>query len=337
VVGLNACDVHDVLTTDSYQPSELIGANLFDFVYEADKSRVMDEFELTLEGRLTPAEFRVVIKSGDVRWIRTSSRPIYRDGHVMGLRGVYIDITEKRYLEERLRQTYKMEAVGTLAGGIAHEFNNMLAVILGFTALTQHEVSANSVAAARLQHVLDAGHRAKDLVQQILAFSRQSEPTREPLSLAQTIQDVYALLRASLPATIDMRLHINDETGIVLANRTQLQQVLMNLCSNAAYAMRETGGILEMVVNTIEVDEKPWVQLTVRDTGGGIDPDIVDRIFDPFFTTKETGEGMGMGLAIVHGIITSHDGTMTVESTLGEGTTFTVYLPQSDARAKRPS
>jgi two-component system cell cycle sensor histidine kinase/response regulator CckA len=230
-----------------------------------------------------------------------------------------------------------MEAVGTLAGGIAHEFNNMLAVILGFTALTQHEVSANSVAAARLQHVLDAGHRAKDLVQQILAFSRQSEPTREPLSLAQTIQDVYALLRASLPATIDMRLHINDETGIVLANRTQLQQVLMNLCSNAAYAMRETGGILEMVVNTIEVDEKPWVQLTVRDTGGGIDPDIVDRIFDPFFTTKETGEGMGMGLAIVHGIITSHDGTMTVESTLGEGTTFTVYLPQSDARAKRPS
>jgi CheY-like chemotaxis protein len=124
-----------------------------------------------------------------------------------------------------------------------------------------------------------------------------------------------------------MRLHINDEIGTILANRTQLYQVLMNLCANAEYAMRETGGLLEIVVDTTEVDGRPWVQLTVRDTGGGIDPDIIDRIFDPFFTTKDTGEGTGMGLAIVHGIITSHDGSITVESTRGEGTTFTLYLP----------
>lgn len=204
----------------------------------------------------------------------------------------------------------------------------MLAVILGFTELTQREVSVGSPAGAHLQHVLNAGHRAKALVRQILAFSRQSDSTREPLSLAQTIQKVYTLMRASLPTTIDMRLRISDETGIVLANQTQLHQVFMNLCSNAEYAMRETGGLLEVAVDTIEADEQPWVRLTVRDTGGGIAPDIIDRIFDPFFTTKDTGEGTGMGLAIVHDIITSCGGTITVESTLGEGTVFTIDLPR---------
>ncbi len=133
----------------------------------------------------------------------------------------------------------------------------------------------------------------KTWLQQILAFSRQNDPAREPLSLAQTIQDMHALLRASLPATIDVRLQISDEGSVVLANRTHLQQVFMNLYSNAEYAMRKTGGRLEVGVDTIKVKEKPWVRLTVRDTGEGIAPDIIDRIFDPFFTTKDTGEGTG--------------------------------------------
>ncbi len=331
-----ATDAHGTITYLSpavevhtgYKPSELVGEVFFNFVHEADKQRVRKQFGDILAGRLAPNEFRVVIKTGEARWIRTSSRPIYRDGQAMGVRGVFIDITENRFLEKRLRQTYKMEAIGTLAGGIAHEFNNVLAAIIGFTELTQLEVPGNSVAKSHLQHVLNASHRAKDLVQQILAFSRQSDPARERLSLTQTIQDVHALLRASLPSTIDLRLQMRGETGTVLANRTQLHQVLVNLCSNAEYAMRETGGRLDIMVDTLERDDQPWVQLTVRDTGSGMAPDVVERIFDPFFTTKETGEGTGMGLAIVHGMITSHGGTITVESTLGKGTTFTLALPQ---------
>jgi PAS domain S-box-containing protein len=311
-----------------YKPSELIGQNLFHFVYDEDKVRIQGDFERILAGHLQTAEFRTITKTGDIRWLRTSSRPIYRNDQAVGLRGVYIDITEQRQLEERLRQTYKMEAIGTLAGGIAHEFNNMLTVILGFTELAQLEGSVSNAAGSHLQYVLDAGYRAKALVQQILTFSRQSTPTRERLSLVQTIQDVYVLLRASLPTTIDLRFRVNDEACSILANQTQLHQVLMNLCSNAEHAMRQTGGLIEVVVDNVDIDESPWVRLTVRDTGTGIDPDIIPRIFDPFFTTKDTGEGTGMGLAIVHGIVTSHGGTITVASTRGQGTTFTIDLPQ---------
>ncbi|MEE8292134.1 MAG: ATP-binding protein, partial [Candidatus Tectomicrobia bacterium] len=184
-----------------------------------------------------------------------------------------------------------------------------------------------------------AGQRAKDLVQQILAFSRQSDHTRTPLVVARVVQEVFSLLRASLPTTIAIRLHLTEESSTVLAHHTQLYQVVMNLCTNAEYTMREKGGILVIGVETVEVDATfaahhpelqpgPCVRLTVRDTGSGVSPSIVDRIFEPFFTTKNVGEGTGMGLAIVHGIVTSHGGVITVESLPGEGTTFSIYLPR---------
>ena len=246
---------------------------------------------------------------------------------------------ERQHLEAQLHQVQKMEALGALAGGIAHEFNNMLAVILGYAQLATTEICATSPVSQYLQAVETAGNRAKALVQQILAFSHPSEHRREPIPLAPVIQDALKFLRASLPTTINIRQRIAPETGTVLADATQIHQVLMNLCTNAEYAMRDTGGILEVSADNIEVkdacaafhpDLQPGVhvRVTVRDTGVGIPASVMERIFDPFFTTKGVGEGTGMGLAIVHGIVTSHDGVIAVESTPREGTTFTIYLPR---------
>jgi len=249
------------------------------------------------------------------------------------------DITAHRHLEAQLREAQKMEAIGTLAGGIAHDFNNILAAIIGFTELAQDEVSQSSPTWQFLQRVLTAGQRAKELVQQILTFSRHHEPHRQPLRLHLLIQETLQLLRAALPSTIDIRAFLNTTSGTVVANPTQLQQVLMNLVNNAAYVMRTTGGVLEVHLDEVDIPPAsttaspalplgPSLRLTVRDTGAGMAPEVMARIFEPFFTTKGQGEGTGLGLAVAYGIIASHGGTITVASTPGQGTTFVIYLPR---------
>ncbi|RMF92264.1 MAG: response regulator, partial [Nitrospinota bacterium] len=240
----------------------------------------------------------------------------------------------------QLRQAQKMEAIGTLAGGIAHDFNNILTAILGYTELTLRNMPEESEAYQNLQEVLAAGKRAKELVQQILTFSRQHEQRYQPVQLRQVVQEVLRLVRATLPSTIEIRQYL-DTPGTVLADPGQIHQVLLNLCSNAEYAMRERGGILEVRLEKTQITPEfaaahpplhpgPYLQLSICDTGCGMEPAILDRIFDPFFTTKGVGEGTGMGLAIVHGIVTSHGGAITVESLPGQGTTFTLYFPQID-------
>ena len=249
-------------------------------------------------------------------------------------------ISERKRLEAQLRQSQKLEAIGTLAGGIAHDFNNILTAILGYAELALNDIREESSAWNYLHEVRKAGLRAKTLVQQILTFSRRTEQPRLQVQLPLLIEEALTLLRASLPSTIAIRQAITPEVGTVLADPTQLHQVLLNLCANAAHAMRTTGGYLEVRLEAVDVDEHmavqhpelplgPYVCIMVTDTGHGMTPEVMERIFEPFFTTKAPGEGTGMGLALVHGIVTSHGGAVTVASVVGQGTTFTVYLPRS--------
>jgi signal transduction histidine kinase len=246
---------------------------------------------------------------------------------------------EKRIqLEHELVQAQKMEAIGTLAGGIAHDFNNILSAILGFTELAQEDCLPESSVAKDLDEVVRAAGRARDLVKQILAFSRQAETEKMPLQASVIVKEIIKLLRSSLPSTIDIRQDIDQDAGLILADPTQIHQILMNLCTNAFHAMEEAGGILSLslkkkvlsqedLVGVPLVQPGKFIQLSVEDNGKGVPPEIRERIFDPYFTTKETGKGTGMGLAIVHGIVKSYGGFITCRSQPGEGTVFEIILP----------
>jgi PAS domain S-box-containing protein len=249
------------------------------------------------------------------------------------------DIAQRQRLEAQLRQLQKMQALGTLVGGIAHDFNNILAAILGYTELASFKVPQQSPIQRYLDAVLTAAKRARDLVQQILAFSRQTAVERRPVQLGAVVREALSLLRASFPSTIEIRHAIAMQGGAVLAHPTQIHQMLMHLGANAEYAMRKTGGVLEVRLEAIELGDVAaaihphlvpgsYVRLTVRDTGHGMTSEVLERIFEPFFTTQAVGEGTGMGLAVVHGIVTSHGGTITVDSTPGQGTAFVIYLPR---------
>lgn len=329
-------------------PDEILAMDtMLPLIAPQEHARLLGYREACLRGEQVPIhyEYQGVRKDGTEIWLDNKSTLVSWGGKTATQSTVF-DITEgkkaeaeRQYLEQQLLQSQKMESMGTLAGGIAHEFNNILSAMLGFTDLTQYEVPQGSRAWSNMQEVLKAGRRAKELVQQILTFSRPADHDWEPLSLALVVQEAVVLLRATLPTTIAIQQHLDDTRGTILANRTQLHQVVLNLCTNAAHAMRDSGGLLEISVETVEVDQAfakhhpplapgPHVCFRVRDTGPGMPPEVVARIFEPFFTTKDVGEGTGMGLAIVHGIVTSTNGAMTVQSTPGEGTTFAMYLPQ---------
>ena len=248
------------------------------------------------------------------------------------------DVTQEVRLQQHMRQVQKMEALGTLAGGIAHDFNNILMPILINTEMALQDVMEARPISHYLQVVLEAANRGRELTKQITTFTRQREEAKAPMEVAPIIQEALKFLRASIPRNIEIRDRIDAIPGVVLGDPTQMQQVLMNLCSNAAYAMRESGGILEVKLAAVDVsgeisaervDLKPgsYVKLSVTDTGRGMDRETLERAFDPFFTTKPPGEGTGLGLALVHGIAKNHGGTVTAYSEKGKGSTFTVFLP----------
>lgn len=245
---------------------------------------------------------------------------------------------DREKLESRLLQAQKMEAIGTLAGGIAHDFNNILSAIFGYTGLSMIGISPDSELGKNLEQVLRACERAKDLVKQILCFSRQNKGKLMPLQLSVNIKEILKMIRASLPVTIEIVQDVNNEPSYVFADPTQIHQIVVNLCTNAYHSMEKTGGKLtvslkKVVFREIDLEKSPdakigeYLQLSVCDTGGGIDPSARERIFEPYFTTKGVGEGTGMGLAIVHGIVANYGGFINVYSNLGEGTSFNVFLP----------
>ncbi|MBP7516831.1 MAG: PAS domain S-box protein, partial [Desulfobulbus sp.] len=273
-------------------------------------------------------------RDGSLFMAATTVSPV-RDsaGAITHFISVQRDITHEAEVETRMRQAQKMEAIGTLAGGIAHDFNNILGGIVGFTDMALLYAEPGSEVHGNLLHIRQGGRRAADLVQQILTFSRQSAAEKVPVLIAPIIRESLKLLRASLPATIAIDQQLTGADVRVLATPVQIQQIVMNLCANAFHAMREQGGTLTIRLAEADADaDGGRLSLTVADTGQGIDHDLLDRIFTPFFTTKKPGEGTGMGLSVVHGIVTDLGGEISVQSEPGRGTTFVVLLPSTEAR-----
>ena len=280
-------------------------------------------------------------QDGTLVEIETTLVPI-RDkyGTTIQYVGVDRDITRQLEIEQQLRQKQKMEAIGTLAGGIAHDFNNMLAVILGNSELALDDLDGTD-AKRNIEQVIKASKRARDLIKQILTFSRKSERGKNVFQLTPLVKETFKLLRSSLPSTIRMKLDIRAANDYIAGDPSQVQQVLMNLAGNAAHAMQPGGGSLLIAVSDAvftrrdklpDVDMKPggYVKLRVKDTGAGIPEDVQKRMFEPFFTTKDAGHGTGMGLAVAYGIVKSHQGAISVDSKIGEGSTFTVFLPSTE-------
>jgi PAS domain S-box-containing protein len=284
-------------------------------------------------------------KDGSPLHVIAAGSPIMVDGQIKGVVAVYTDIThqkalehERRGYEARIQQMQKMEAIGMLAGGIAHDFNNILSAVIGYAELTLIDTLEAPHIHRNIQQIHDAGMRARDLVQQILTFSRQDEKELKPLQVGSQIKEALKMLRSSLPTTIEIVSGVSSPVDNVMADPTQIHQIVMNLCTNAAQAMEETGGRLNVGLSQVTLNEEDirlhpglqtgaYAKLSVQDTGAGIPADIVEKIFDPYFTTKEKGKGTGLGLAVVHGIVQSYGGAIAVDSTPGRGTNFHVYLP----------
>jgi PAS domain S-box-containing protein len=325
-----------------YTREELIGINVVDLIHP-DYKYTLEEFERQIK------KGRVILESADVHK-NGSLVPIEVHGsffNYMGQEaflGLIRDITERKQAEEekkklqtQLQQAQKMESIGTLAGGIAHDFNNILSIIFGYTDLAMMNIENPDELRKDLDEVHKGAFRAKDLVNQILTFSRRTEQEKQPLRMSLIVKEALKLLRSSIPSTIEIKQDI-DSQKIVLADSTQLHQIIMNLCTNAYHAMPETGGTLAIALKDMEISEDviipgqeiisgEYLQLEVSDTGHGMDEETKEKIFDPYFTTKEVGEGTGLGLAVVHGIVNSHNGYINVYSEPGVGTTFHVYLP----------
>lgn len=330
-------------------PGEVLGKHMEELVTKESWERLNMEDNLKNvsepKAKVTiPRRYELngILRKGTIFQIEVFVSPItFQDRPA--LEGILMDITgrkqteeERQKLEDQLRQAQKMESLGTMAGGIAHDFNNILSAIIGYTELTLKIVPEKSKAKSNLKRVLAASDRATELIKHILTFSRKSEKERKPIWLNKAVDEVLKLMRSTLPTTIEIRQHIPQMANPVLANKAEIHQVVINLCTNAGHAMRKKGGVLQIDLKEINVEHgtlgrvhlEPgrYQQLTISDTGHGMTPEIMERIFEPYFTTKKA-KGTGMGLSVVHGIVKSYGGNITVYSEPGIGTTFHIFLP----------
>lgn len=330
-------------TLSGYSPAELFGKHPLSWFTPQEKGRIAGEFDKLPAREEIKFETEFLFQQTAMPILFTASWLLL--GQKRYLIGVGFDLSEQKRMElatartqALLGQAQKMETIGVLAGGIAHDFNNILAAILGFTEMARDDSQPGSPVAHNLDKVLIAAHRAKELVKQILAFSRQAPAARIAMEIQPIVKESIKMMRAVLPSTISLREDIHPHCGTILADPTQIHQIIMNLCTNASHAMEATGGELSVMMRKIpfasqalaedaQLAPGDYVEVTVADTGTGIGPDIIDKIFDPYFTTKEIGKGTGMGLSITHGIVKSYGGAITVKSAVGEGTSFHVYFP----------
>jgi PAS domain S-box-containing protein len=321
---------------------EIVGSSVISLHPPQHAAYYADRFREHVEKRgVTDQRAEVIGKSGRVIPVEISGSLTTVGGKAL-IQEIFRDVTDRNRMERLLRQAHKMEALGTLAGGIAHDFNNILYVIIGFAELALEDVQEDCVLHGNLTQILDAANRARDVVNQILAFSRMRDQEKRLIEIGPLIKETLKFLRASMPTTIEIQYDIAPDLGTVLFDPTYIHQILMNLSANAAHAMREKGGVLKVGAALLhiapgsaqrlpEVPPGRYLQLNVSDTGHGMSPEVVERIFEPYYTTKKPGEGTGLGLAVVHGIVTSEGGTITVQSEPGKGATFSLFLPIRDA------
>jgi PAS domain S-box-containing protein len=327
------------------KPGQVVGMSALDLYKDVPQIRE------NLRACLAGSSVNDVVRIGDLVFESIYTPRRNASGVVIGVSGVAWEVTQRvraeeaaKALEAQLFQAQKMETIGTLAGGIAHDFNNILSPILGYTDLALSLLNANDPVREDLEQVIRAAHRAKELVEQILIFSRRGDEMRRPLQLHLIVLEALKLIRSSLPSTVEVEQRVETRDDTVFADPAQMHQVFINLCTNAAHAMREINGVLriEMARETVDPQTatrvqglKPgdYVVLTVRDQGEGMEATTQARIFEPFFTTKKPGEGTGLGLSVVHGIVMSHGGAIDVTSQRGQGSTFRVYLPSAPPAA----
>jgi len=339
-----------VLNISGYTRDELAGSAFAEFVHPDDRGVVFDRHVRRIRGEEVETQyvFRALSKSGENIVVETTSVLIEWEGEPASLNFLR-DVTKQRKAKAERHRSRRLEAIGTLAGGIAHDFNNILGQIIGFTDLARFSADPATRTTEHLERVMQASIRARDLVQRILSFARETEQVRRPISLDALVKSTDVLLRASFPSTVKIVHDTADRETTVLADPTQLEQVLVNLCTNACQAMEAHGGTLTVTVQpcTLEAgdvnvstagDLPPgdYVLLRVADTGQGMDEHTRERIFDPYFTTKRPGQGTGLGLAVAASIVEKHSGAIQVASGPGEGATFDVYLPRIPTDSAQP-